>query len=245
MRRRCGRMAPGSRLRDVVAARAGCVPAVGSISRSTVLPSVDLPQPDSPTRPSVSPWRDREADAVDRPAPRRRARCSKPPRTGKCLTRSSTSSTGSLMRAAIRHALRPPSRRRCGRPPASTQRRRLGAAALGRAARSAARRRSRRSARVSDGTMPGISSRRGRVPPRRRRVEPRDRRQQAARVGMQRARRTAPRPAPPRPCGRHTSRRRAAAVSATTPRSWVISMIAVPVLLLAAPASGRGSAPGW
>ena len=32
-------------------------PAVGSSSRSSVRPSVDLPQPDSPTRPSVSPRR--------------------------------------------------------------------------------------------------------------------------------------------------------------------------------------------
>ena len=30
-------------------------PEVGSTNRSTVRPSVDFPQPDSPTRPSVSP----------------------------------------------------------------------------------------------------------------------------------------------------------------------------------------------
>jgi hypothetical protein len=31
-------------------------PEVGSISFMMDLPAVDLPQPDSPTRPSVSPW---------------------------------------------------------------------------------------------------------------------------------------------------------------------------------------------
>ena len=41
-------------------------PAVGSISRSTSRPSVDLPQPDSPTSASVSPAVERKADAVDR-----------------------------------------------------------------------------------------------------------------------------------------------------------------------------------
>ena len=33
------------------------LPAVGSISRRTVRPTVDLPQPDSPTSPRVSPGR--------------------------------------------------------------------------------------------------------------------------------------------------------------------------------------------
>ena len=41
-------------------------PSVGSISRMSVRPSVDLPQPDSPTSPSVSPLRICEVDAVDR-----------------------------------------------------------------------------------------------------------------------------------------------------------------------------------
>ena len=42
------------------------LPLVGSTSRSTLRATVDLPQPDSPTSPSVSPVADREADAVDR-----------------------------------------------------------------------------------------------------------------------------------------------------------------------------------
>ena len=41
-------------------------PALGSIRRRMQRPVVVLPQPDSPTRPSVSPARDVEADAVDR-----------------------------------------------------------------------------------------------------------------------------------------------------------------------------------
>ena len=40
-------------------------PAVGSISLRISLPAVDLPQPDSPTSPSVSPAVDRERYAVD------------------------------------------------------------------------------------------------------------------------------------------------------------------------------------
>ena len=42
------------------------VPPVGSSSRMMQRAIVDLPQPDSPTTPSVSPCADREADAVDR-----------------------------------------------------------------------------------------------------------------------------------------------------------------------------------
>ena len=40
-------------------------PAVGSIRRSSRRPVVDLPQPDSPTRPSVSPRAIDKIDAVD------------------------------------------------------------------------------------------------------------------------------------------------------------------------------------
>src|SRR5262249_10384503 len=68
------------------------VPAVGSISRSTVRPTVDLPQPDSPTSPSVSPAsivKLTPSTANTVPA----ARCSSPLRMGKCFLRSRTSST--------------------------------------------------------------------------------------------------------------------------------------------------------
>ena len=40
-------------------------PAVDSSSRMTQRASVDLPQPDSPTTPSVSPWRTVKRDVVD------------------------------------------------------------------------------------------------------------------------------------------------------------------------------------
>ena len=41
------------------------LPPVGSSSRVISRPVVDLPQPDSPTRPSVSPCAHVEVDAVD------------------------------------------------------------------------------------------------------------------------------------------------------------------------------------
>ena len=42
------------------------LPPVGSSSRVISRPMVDLPQPDSPTTPRVSPGADVEVDAVDR-----------------------------------------------------------------------------------------------------------------------------------------------------------------------------------
>ena len=42
------------------------LPALGARMPATMRPSVDLPQPDSPTRPTTSPSCDREIDAVDR-----------------------------------------------------------------------------------------------------------------------------------------------------------------------------------
>src|ERR1700690_3692930 len=68
------------------------LPPVGSISRRMVRPTVDLPQPDSPTRPSVSPG------AIEKLMPSTAntvppARCNRPLRTGKCFLRSRTSST--------------------------------------------------------------------------------------------------------------------------------------------------------
>src|SRR5579885_109618 len=67
-------------------------PAVGSMSRSTVRPTVDLPQPDSPTSPSVSPLRMLKlTPSTAKTAPA--VRCSSPLRIGKCFLRSRTSST--------------------------------------------------------------------------------------------------------------------------------------------------------
>src|SRR5947207_5344551 len=76
------------------------LPAVGSIRRNTVRPTVDLPQPDSPTRPSVSPasivkLTPSTANTVPP------ARCSSPLRIGKCFLRSRTSSTALWLDIAV------------------------------------------------------------------------------------------------------------------------------------------------
>ena len=67
-------------------------PAVGSIRRSSSRPVVDLPQPDSPTRPSVSPAPIAKIDAVDgahapRPLPERSRRGRRRPWSGPALRR--------------------------------------------------------------------------------------------------------------------------------------------------------------
>src|SRR5262245_32879975 len=70
------------------------VPDVGSISLTIMRAAVDLPQPDSPTSPSVSPGKtENEMPSTANTAPCRRP--SSPPRTAKCLTRSMTSRMGS------------------------------------------------------------------------------------------------------------------------------------------------------
>ena len=61
-------------------------------------PSVDLPQPDSPTRPSVSPRassRSTPSTARSTLAARPREPPADPPRSGKCIARPRTSSSGS------------------------------------------------------------------------------------------------------------------------------------------------------
>ena len=63
----------------------------------------------------------------------------------------------------------------------------------------------------------------------RRGVDARDRAQQRLRVRVLRARGRCRRPALARPPGRGTSPTTSSAISATTPRLWVISMIAMPV----------------
>ena len=203
MRRRCAHMAPG--LSAVTSSPPSRMrPAVGSISFSTVLPTVDLPQPDSPTRPSVSPLAIAKltpSTALTSPT----RRCSRPPWIGKCFTSSSTSQDGrcSLMARSPARA-RLPSRRPGGR---RRHRRSGGGSARQRSVGEAAARREgaagdgprQRRHHAGDLLQPG--PRAGGIGLD---VEPRDRPHQAARVGMQRLARTAPRPAPPRPCGRHT-----------------------------------------
>src|SRR6516162_2180712 len=86
-------------------------PAVGLISLTIMRAAVDLPQPDSPTMPSVSPARTaKEMPSTANTEPNRRPKM--PRRTGKCLTRPSTSRTiaGSGMRVLL-SALRMPAGR--------------------------------------------------------------------------------------------------------------------------------------
>ena len=93
MSRRSARSCSAARLRHVAGRRTRSGPPVGSISRSSVRPAVVLPQPLSPTRPSVSPCVDRERDAIDRLHVRRpTAARTRPARTGKYFFRSVTSS---------------------------------------------------------------------------------------------------------------------------------------------------------
>ena len=137
-------------------------PAVGSIRRSTGAPSVDLPQPDSPTSPSVSPAAHVEGHAVDRLAPcrGRRAPKSDRSRTGKCLTqrarrceqRRAHADAAPARAAPSSSATRVPARQRsraAAAPRAGSARRRTG---------SAARSGSRPAAPSRLGTMPSIAA---------------------------------------------------------------------------------------
>ena len=63
------------------------LPASGSIRRSTSRPTVDLPQPDSPTSASVSPASSMKVDAIDRAHDGRSAGRTQSRAAGKCLTR--------------------------------------------------------------------------------------------------------------------------------------------------------------
>src|SRR3954447_10422694 len=69
-------------------------PAVGSRSRTTSRATVDLPLPDSPTNPNVSP----ASSVNETPSTARTA----PPRAGKCLTSPSTSSSGLMSACSYR-----------------------------------------------------------------------------------------------------------------------------------------------
>src|SRR6267142_1309367 len=71
-------------------------PEVGSISRRIVRPVVDLPQPDSPTRPSVSPGR-MSKETSSTACTRATSRESRPPRIGKYFLRFLTRRSGSAM----------------------------------------------------------------------------------------------------------------------------------------------------
>ena len=197
-RRRCRECVMSSPSRRIV-------PAVGSIRRSSSLPTVDLPQPDLPTRHSVSPG------SIAKLTPSTAltsatVRASRPRCSGKCFFRSSTSTTG-------RHARAPPVGEHAlglvaGDHMAAAdraQRRRLDAAALDRVG----------AARREGAALDRLAQRRhdagdlGEAALAVLRPQPRDRGHQAARVGMRRAVEQLGGRRPPRPCGPHTSRSRA------------------------------------
>jgi hypothetical protein len=78
------------------------LPSVGSSRRVTSRPVVDLPQPDSPTRPSVSPaisWKSIPSTALTAPVWRWKTM---PWVTGKCRCRPSTSSSTSPRTGLVR-----------------------------------------------------------------------------------------------------------------------------------------------
>ena len=190
------------------------VPAVGSSRRRMQLPTVDLPLPDSPTRPTTSP---RSIDSETSSTARRTL----PRPASKSLRRPCTSSTEESV-------TRPPPRGRRGgsRPPrgraARARRAEAGCGSPRRRARSAARTRSSWPARRATGRARGS------------RPAARDRRPCAGRRRAGRActgccgaanSSSTGASSTVRPAYMTTTR---SATSATTPRSWVMSTIAVP-----------------
>src|SRR4051794_36198182 len=106
------------------------VPDVGSRSFITTLPRVDLPQPDSPTTPSVSP----RLTSKLTPSTARTmffCRLNRPPPTGKCLTRCRTSRLGAALTRRLDDAVRMPACRDVAGA-LLEERRGLGGAELGR-----------------------------------------------------------------------------------------------------------------
>ena len=187
-------------------------PSLGSIRRSTQRPVVDLPQPDSPTSPSVSPGCDVERNAVDRVHAPDLAR-QKPAVNRKLLLETSDAQQRLAHDAAPRAAPRWQAMRCPGaisRSSGSCSRQML-MAWLQRGAK-----RQPGAGLIRIGTEPPIASSRRFVLGIE--IDARDRADQALRVGMARAVRTGCRPAPPpRPC-RHTSPPRAARFR--RPRPW-------------------------
>jgi hypothetical protein len=90
-RRCCFRAGPSSRVMSTPPSVID--PDVGSMRRSMSRPTVVFPHPDSPTRPSVSPpWISKLTPSTARTRPT--VRMSSPPLTGKCFTRSRTTTRG-------------------------------------------------------------------------------------------------------------------------------------------------------
>ena len=155
-------------------------------------PRVDLPQPDSPTMPSVSPRAERRAiDAVHG------AHDAVPSVTRKCLA-TPVEPRAARARPSLTapDSSRPPMRRRRPRTAAAA---RSGSASIARGQRSAKLQPVPR--RPGGGTVPGMVGSLPRAAPSRGTAASRPAYRDGAAGG------TGPRPAPPRRCGRHTSRR--------------------------------------
>ena len=219
-------------------------PAVGSSSRSSV--AAQGASCRSPTRRPgrASPPRHRRSDTPSTARTERDLRCpSSPPRTGKWLQvrdleqsrHYAASSSGEAGHGIVASHLR--ARR------ATVRERRidLGAARPGpvaAVAEAAARREVRE---AGDHAGDGLQLRR----PARCGERARDRAEQARGVGVARAGEELRRRAPLHdPAGVHHHHLRRS-VSATTPRSWVMSSTAMPALRLQARGAARGSGPGW
>ena len=160
--RRIGARAGFARARTRPARRSACGPAVGSIRRSTSRPTVDLPEPDSPTSASVLPASTVKLDAVDRlhmvasrPAEARERRATKcftsPSASTRAAAHATSLSSGARRQRDQRAAeIDRPAAARRGTPPARTDSgRRSGSRPAARSCR-AARRRSRRAGRRAD-----------------------------------------------------------------------------------------------
>ena len=89
-------------------------PSLGSSSRVMRRTSVDLPQPDSPTRPTHSPARDREAHVVDRVEPARRRRARESACVSARTSRSARAVDGRLTAASEQATMWPGARRTRG-----------------------------------------------------------------------------------------------------------------------------------
>ena len=212
-----------SSARDVAAVEAGSSPAVGSIRRTSRRPSVDLPQPDSPTSPSVSPGAMSRRHAVDRAhraAVCRRSECAARGRGSACSRPAASSERRSRCRPAHRHGCR----RRRDRPDRIAS----GGMAARAGRRCAWRQRgceaaARAGGASGSGSVPGIGDQAMPVL-----LERGNAGEQAVGVGMQRRveQRLRPATVPTMRPAYITSTR--SATSATTPMSWVMRMMAMP-----------------
>ena len=203
---------------DVAARRRRMLPAVGG-SRPTIMrASVDLPQPDSPTMPSVRPRGPSSDDAVDRAQHRpRRAGTG----AGRRRIRRTTSSDARTMSAHAAAAPARMQRAQCSSPTGPARSRRRGTRASASSQRGA-KAQPGGSALVGGG-RPGI----GRIG-RSGRPSSRHAGEQALRIGVRAARRAPSRPCRSRRSARHTSRGRMSQSSAITPTSWLMNTSAAP-----------------